>query len=314
MHCIQGGPRNVWLQWWKFKKLSWKWRKWRKWRERLHCRKKEIGRTWNWNRQSPIMFSKRRSSAPSLYHFNDIEERNSKAVMKLIFKVLATANSRIFFYPFLLFLPGWYISALGRTSLSPIQLPCKTVELFGKKKKGGWVKCDTTTNFNQLHLLPDTWLPILPLEHSDDPPRTTKQATLSPGQSFSVPKSSSRKALMSSQNPWLQQACYDVRRLRREELRVVHERVGTSWPMKLWKASDLRLRSRKRMKSESLYVRARWIRQGSNTISLFKRRRLRSSRLKFWAGKRAWRHEFVRAFRLQTTWAGEYCLCVPHSQ
>ncbi len=72
----------------------------------------------------------------------------------------------------------------------------------------------------------------------------------------------------------------------------------------------LRFRSRKKAKSESFYLRSRWIQQKENTIVL---EMPGQKPLELWTGKRAWHGDIVMDCRLQRTWTNEYYLCIPQS-
>ena len=73
----------------------------------------------------------------------------------------------------------------------------------------------------------------------------------------------------------------------------------------------LRFRSRKKSKSESFYLRSRWMEQTPSTIIL-SIPGLRAP-LELWTGKRAWHGPILMDCRLQRTWTNEYYLCIPQT-
>jgi putative transposase len=79
-------------------------------------------------------------------------------------------------------------------------------------------------------------------------------------------------------------------------------------------------RSKKYDRSESLYVRSRWVTPGHTRNSLeFAVPGQKGRKIQFWTGRRPWSENMQPAFklemdcRLQRTWTGDYYLCVPQA-
>jgi putative transposase len=73
---------------------------------------------------------------------------------------------------------------------------------------------------------------------------------------------------------------------------------------------QLGFRSKKKLKSESFYLRSRWIKLLKNKIivSLPKMKPM-----SFWIGSETWQGTINMDCRLKRTWTGEYFLCIPHA-
>ncbi len=113
-----------------------------------------------------------------------------------------------------------------------------------------------------------------------------------------------------AENPWLQDVGYDIRDSARKEFLTSMKGCWTKLRNGSIDKFKLRFRSRKKSKSESFYVRSRWIEQTPNSIVL---KLPGQPAMELWSGKRAQQAPIVMDCRLQRTWTGEYYLCVPQS-
>lgn len=109
-------------------------------------------------------------------------------------------------------------------------------------------------------------------------------------------------------HPWLLDTSYDIRDDARKDFATAMKGCWTKLRDGTIDKFKLQFRSRKHSKSESFYMRSRWIAQTPNTIIL-KLPGLKNVEL--WTGKRAWHGNIVMDCRLQRTWTNEYYLCVP---
>lgn len=110
-------------------------------------------------------------------------------------------------------------------------------------------------------------------------------------------------------NPWLKEVGYDIRD---DAIKDFLTGMKGNWT-KLKNGTQskflMRFRSKKHLKSETFYVRHRWITQKKNTIVIALPK---MKKVTLWTGTRAWRGDILMDCKLQRTWNGEYYLCVPH--
>ncbi len=114
------------------------------------------------------------------------------------------------------------------------------------------------------------------------------------------------------QNPWLLETSYDIRDDARKDLQTSLKGCWTKIANGTLDRFSLRFRSRKKSRSESFYVRHRWIVQTKNSIELH----LPNIKpIKLWVGgkQRAAIEQITMDCRLQRLWTNEYYLCIPQS-
>jgi len=113
-----------------------------------------------------------------------------------------------------------------------------------------------------------------------------------------------------TQNPWLKDVSYDIR-----DAAVVEYLTSESTAMARMKngdikSFDMKFKSRKKCRSESLYFRARWIEVHDNHVIL---KWPNQKPMKLWTGKNKFRGKIAMDCRLQRMSTNEYYLCVPQS-
>ncbi len=111
-------------------------------------------------------------------------------------------------------------------------------------------------------------------------------------------------------NPWLLDVGYDIRDDAVKDFVTAMKGNFTKKTKGSIDAFDMRFRSKKRQKSETFYLRSRWIKQGRNLITLHLPK---MGPITLWTGKRAWHGPILMDCKFQRTWTGEYYLCVPHA-
>jgi putative transposase len=111
-------------------------------------------------------------------------------------------------------------------------------------------------------------------------------------------------------NPWLLEVAYDIRD---DAIKDVLTALKGNWTkMKGGQINkfQMQFRSKKKQKSETFYLRSRWIVQKKNTLIL---NLPKMKPITFWTGKNAWHGLISMDCKLQRTWTGEYYLCVPYA-
>ena len=112
-------------------------------------------------------------------------------------------------------------------------------------------------------------------------------------------------------NPWLLETGYDIRDDSIKDLLTALKGNKTKITNKTQTHFQMRFRCKKKQRSETFYLRSRWIVRKENTIvvSLPKVKKP----LTFWVGKNAWKGPILMDCKFQRTWTGEYYLCVPYA-
>jgi putative transposase len=111
-------------------------------------------------------------------------------------------------------------------------------------------------------------------------------------------------------NPWLNEVSFDIRDDALKEFRTSLKGNFTKLKTKDITFFQMSYRSKKRQKSETFYLRKRWITQTKNTIAL---KLPNMTKIVLWSGKTRWRSPILMDCKLQRTWTGEYYLCIPYA-
>lgn len=111
-------------------------------------------------------------------------------------------------------------------------------------------------------------------------------------------------------NPWLLDVGYDIRDDAIKDVFTALKGNFTKLKEGLQKKFEMRFRSEKKTKSETFYLRSRWVVQEKNTITLHLPK---MKKVTFWTGNNAWRGPILMDCKFQRTWTGEYYLCIPHA-
>lgn len=113
-----------------------------------------------------------------------------------------------------------------------------------------------------------------------------------------------------TKNPWLKEVGFDIRDDAIKDFRTALK--GNFTRLKTGDITSFKMnyRSKKNIKSQTFYVRKRWIEQKKNTIIL---KLPHMSEIILWSGKTKWRHLFLMDCKIQKTWTGEYYLCIPYA-
>jgi hypothetical protein len=111
-------------------------------------------------------------------------------------------------------------------------------------------------------------------------------------------------------NPWLTEVGYDIRAEAIREISWALKANRTKIKKGLQKNFIMQHRVKKSQKSETFYIRHRWILQRKNTIVL---KIPKMKPLTFWTGKSGFRGPILMDCKFQRTWTGEYYLCIPHA-
>jgi len=111
------------------------------------------------------------------------------------------------------------------------------------------------------------------------------------------------------ENAWLKEVGYDVRDDAIKDFTTAIKGNHTKLREKTIEKFNMKFRSKKRMKSETFYLRKRWIVQTKNAILL----RLPNTKpIVLWSGKRSWHNPIMMDCKFQRTNTGNYYLCIPH--
>lgn len=110
--------------------------------------------------------------------------------------------------------------------------------------------------------------------------------------------------------PWIGDVCHTIRRVAVQEALRNLIRCKRQMKNKTIKSFKLGFRSKKQ-KSQSFYIRRKWIKNQTNNTIVLKFPGMKRS-IKFWTGKHAYHGDFPMDCRFQKTWTGKYYLCIPH--
>ena len=113
-----------------------------------------------------------------------------------------------------------------------------------------------------------------------------------------------------SEHPWLTETAYDIRDDARKDFATATKGCWTKKKNGTLENFRMRFRSKKAARSESIYLRSRWIEQRANTIVVGLPGH---EPLELWTGKRAWRGAIKMDCRLQRTCTNDYFLCIPQT-
>jgi transposase len=111
-------------------------------------------------------------------------------------------------------------------------------------------------------------------------------------------------------NPWLNEVGFDIRDDALKEFRTSLKGNFTKLKNKDLTTFEMSFRSKKRQKSETFYLRKRWITQTKNTIVL---KLPNMAKIVLWSGRTKWRSPILMDCKFQRTWTGEYYLCIPYA-
>lgn len=110
-------------------------------------------------------------------------------------------------------------------------------------------------------------------------------------------------------NSWLLDTGYDIRDDAISEFLAAMKGNFTKLKKKTQKFFKMNFKSKKHQRSETFYVRHRWIEQRENIVVL---NLPKMSPITLWSGKLA-PISILMDCKFQRTWTGEYYLCVPHA-
>lgn len=111
-------------------------------------------------------------------------------------------------------------------------------------------------------------------------------------------------------NTWLLETGYDIRDDAIKDFLTSLKGNITKVKQGLQEKFTMQFRSKKRQKSECIYIRSRWIKKENNTISI--KLPLIKKPIIFWLGSEKWNGNIMMDCKLQRTWLGEYYLCIPY--
>jgi IS605 OrfB family transposase len=110
--------------------------------------------------------------------------------------------------------------------------------------------------------------------------------------------------------PWLNDVGHDIRRDAVREVMSSLKTMKTQLKNGTIKHAEFHFRSKKSQKSETFYIRKKYIKkQTDNTITI---KLDKMEPITFWTGKNAYHGPILMDCRLQKTWTGEYYLCIPY--
>ncbi len=111
-------------------------------------------------------------------------------------------------------------------------------------------------------------------------------------------------------NEWLLETGYDIRDDAISEFMTGMKGNFTKLKQKTQKFFKMNFKSKKRQRSETFYLRHRWIEQRDNTITL---NLPKMSPIVLWTSKDINRAPILIDCKFQRAWTGDYYLCVPHA-
>jgi putative transposase len=111
------------------------------------------------------------------------------------------------------------------------------------------------------------------------------------------------------ENPWLLSVGYDIRDDAIKDLLSAMKGNFTKLKNGTQEKFQMQFRSKKKQRSETFYLRSRWITRKKNTLTV---NLPKSKPISFWIGKNAWKGPIRMDCKFQRTWTGEYYLCIPY--
>ncbi|MEZ0208895.1 MAG: RNA-guided endonuclease InsQ/TnpB family protein [Candidatus Paceibacterota bacterium] len=110
-------------------------------------------------------------------------------------------------------------------------------------------------------------------------------------------------------NPWLLSVGYDIRDDAVKDLLSAMKGNFTKLKNGTQEKFQMQFRSKKKQRSETFYLRSRWITRKKNTLTIHLPK---TKPISFWVGKNAWKGPIKMDCKFQRTWTGEYYLCIPY--
>lgn len=111
-------------------------------------------------------------------------------------------------------------------------------------------------------------------------------------------------------NPWLLETGYDIRDDAIKDFLTALKGNKTKMKNKTQTHFQMQFRSKKNQKSETFYLRSRWIVRKKNTLVL---KLPKGKPVTFWIGQSAWKGPIAMDCKFQRSWTGQYHLCIPYA-